>query len=394
MDDLVLDAESLFNIADVIDGYCAKQREVVNVYYAQIMALESEWRDDETFGSMVEELTSLRNKAIAAIEEVYEVYPKYFRNRAQQILDRPVYHPESTTVIGGGIPNLSYRGTSSSHRGYGTTYTGNTNNGVKGRVNSSSFDGTIGKSASSQSLFKSTSGLEKSAGNNSGGVGSTPTTTSSNISSSSQSIARCLSKTEQVWDKTSYPGGEVFDTPIETGRNLDYEQGKVEGYCNTCGVVSCENIARLAGLSVEEFEALDIAIKNDLCNKYRKGLLGRVRQGGGTSPESRKEILKHLGIDSYLEEATVDNIAKRVIEGRGVIISVRAGKLWNNGIKGLHAITVTSVMRGYDGSIQGFFICDSGRHSVSDSSAFYRVDEIQAALTPNRSMNVTTNIIR
>ena len=51
MDDLVLDADLLFNIADIIEVYCAKQREVVNVYHAQIMALESEWRDDETFGT-------------------------------------------------------------------------------------------------------------------------------------------------------------------------------------------------------------------------------------------------------------------------------------------------------------------------------------------------------
>lgn len=92
MDDLVLDAESLFNIADIIDGYCAKQREVVNVYHAQIMALESEWRDDETFGTMMQELNALRTQAIAILDEVYEVYPKYFRQRAQRILERPIYH--------------------------------------------------------------------------------------------------------------------------------------------------------------------------------------------------------------------------------------------------------------------------------------------------------------
>lgn len=107
MDDLVLDADSLFNIADIIDGYCAKQREVVSVYHAQIMALESEWRDDETFGTMVQELNALKTQAIAILDEVYETYPKYFRKRAQQILERPIYHIESSTPINYTLPQVS-----------------------------------------------------------------------------------------------------------------------------------------------------------------------------------------------------------------------------------------------------------------------------------------------
>ena len=83
MDNLTLDAESLFAIADVIDGYCAKQRETINVYYAQIMALESEWRDDETFGAIAEEIRTLKNQVLSVLEEIYSTYPKYFRNKAQ-----------------------------------------------------------------------------------------------------------------------------------------------------------------------------------------------------------------------------------------------------------------------------------------------------------------------
>lgn len=98
MDELILDPDALSNIADILDGYCAKQREIVNVFYAQIMALESEWRDDETFGSLVEELDSLRAQAISILDEVYETYPKYFRQRAQQILERPVYRAEPLII--------------------------------------------------------------------------------------------------------------------------------------------------------------------------------------------------------------------------------------------------------------------------------------------------------
>ena len=99
MDNLTLDAESLFAIADVIDGYCAKQRETINVYYAQIMALESEWRDDETFGGIAEEIRTLKNKAVAILDEIYNTYPKYFRKKAQHILERPTLNGGSSETI-------------------------------------------------------------------------------------------------------------------------------------------------------------------------------------------------------------------------------------------------------------------------------------------------------
>lgn len=150
MDDLVLDAESLFNIADIIDGYCTKQREVVNVYHAQIMALESEWRDDETFGTMVQELNGLRTQALAIIDEVYETYPKYFRARAQQILERPIYRSEGTPVfiptstIGETTRTTGYRG------GYGTNVGYGANIG-SGRSATSSSSG-VSKSSQNQEL--------------------------------------------------------------------------------------------------------------------------------------------------------------------------------------------------------------------------------------------------
>ncbi len=144
MDDLVLDAESLFNIADIIDGYCAKQREVVNGYHAQIMALESEWRDDETFGTMVQELNALRTQAITILDEVYEIYPKYFRARAQQILERPVYRSEGTPVY---IPTPTGIGTSGT-AGYGrhsSSYVGTTVSPSSNATRSSGSNVSSGK---------------------------------------------------------------------------------------------------------------------------------------------------------------------------------------------------------------------------------------------------------
>lgn len=99
MDNLLLDAETLFSTADIVDNYCARQRETINVYYAQIMALESEWEDDETFGGIVEEIRRLRSQTLAIIEQVHTTYPKYFRERAQQIIARPKFNEGGSPTI-------------------------------------------------------------------------------------------------------------------------------------------------------------------------------------------------------------------------------------------------------------------------------------------------------
>lgn len=98
MDNLLLDAETLFSTADIVDNYCARQRETINIYYAQIMALESEWADDETFGSIVKEIGRLKSQTLAIIEQVHMTYPKYFRERAQQIIARPKFNESGSST--------------------------------------------------------------------------------------------------------------------------------------------------------------------------------------------------------------------------------------------------------------------------------------------------------
>lgn len=203
---------------------------------------------------------------------------------------------------------------------------------------------------------------------------------------------RNLDKTQQGW--TSTPDGQMYNSPFKTGGQLISAQGAVPGYRNTCGVVSCANIARLAGVNMSEQQALSSALSNGWCQQQKHTLFThRVIDGGGTSPAGRQALLAHMGIDSHLEAANVNSISQRVGEGRGVIISVRAGMLWGTGENGLHAITVTSVVRNPDGSPYGFYVCDSGTNG-RDASKFYTAGEIASALTPGRPMNVTTNIIR
>ncbi len=196
--------------------------------------------------------------------------------------------------------------------------------------------------------------------------------------------ARCLQKTEQKWQEWA-AGDKAYDSPFETGKLLVSKQGSVLEYSQDCGIVASLNVARMAGLKIDEPTAVKLARQYKLCNVAREGC-----PGGGTNPEQRKELLSKMGIESTLERASIDTIAQNVSDGRGVIISVKTGELYGSNKNGLHAIVVTSVVKNSKGDINGFIVCDSN----GDSSMFYSSDDIENALTPNRPMNVTKNIIR
>ncbi len=183
-------------------------------------------------------------------------------------------------------------------------------------------------------------------------------------------------------------GGKTYNTPSETGKNLDYHQGKMKGYIGTCGLCSCENILRLAGVNVSEQDIVQFAVKNGLCKCG-----GAEEENGGTNYEGRKKILEAFGVDSSLLPQNLDSIAKAIVSGRGVIISVDAGRLWEDAryLNGLHAVTVTSVDFDAEGKIDSFHICDSGANIYD---MVVPADKLQNCLAINRKMNVTQQIIR
>lgn len=202
-----------------------------------------------------------------------------------------------------------------------------------------------------------------------------------------------LSATNQTW-ATGSDGSMVFNTPVETGRKLDSRQGKVNGFLGTCGLVSCVNVLRIAGYPATESEVVGYASSTSA--GFGRGKLCTTNSfpedNGGTSAKTRQQILQHFGIRSELREASVDNIADAVSEGRGVIISVYARMLYNgwSDHRDLHAITVTSVKKDRYGNVLGFYVCDSGTGGV-DNSKFYTTFQVENALS-GRPMNVTSII--
>ena len=206
--------------------------------------------------------------------------------------------------------------------------------------------------------------------------------------------AKELNHTLQTWEKEN-DGSMIFNTPQETGQTLDSCQGKDPAFQGTCGLVSCVNVLRLAGYPATERMLVNYASTTSA--GFARGKLCITNSfpddNGGTSALDRQKILAHFGLKNELVEANVANISKAVSEGRGVIISVYAGMLYNGWTnhRDLHAITVTSVKLDNLGNVCGFYVCDSGTGGP-DNAKYYTAQEISNALS-GRPMNVT-QIIR
>ena len=155
----------------------------------------------------------------------------------------------------------------------------------------------------------------------------------------------------------------------------------------TCGLCSCVNVLRLAGCHISEYQLVDYATKNGLCVKGKSD----PRDNGGTSYYGRERLLMAFGMESECHPADVHTLSHYVSQGRGAIISVYAGKLYNGYSDGSdsHAITVTSVKTDSDGKTIGFYVCDSNGYPAK----YYTAEQINNALT-GRPMNITKAIIR
>ena len=175
-------------------------------------------------------------------------------------------------------------------------------------------------------------------------------------------------------------GNTLFDRPGETGEMLNHDQGnavkRVEG---DCGLVSAENVARMAGKDVSEADVVDIARVNGDCDY---GIFKNPGDNGGATSEQIKDVLGRLGIDADVKEKpSVDDVAKAVESGRGVIACVRTGEFWEDPAYdgGGHAVTVTSVERGPDGDVVAFRVCDSGTGG-KDSCRAVSADLLESSL--------------
>ncbi|WP_199102594.1 calcium-binding protein [Aquitalea sp. ASV11] len=170
-------------------------------------------------------------------------------------------------------------------------------------------------------------------------------------------------------------GVDILVYGYPKANELDYMQGNaVPGFRGTCALTSIANLAIQANIALTEGQVVQRAIDNQWC------VTDPVKadyQRGGTNYLDQQALLDSYGIRNgmiagYNEQA----IANLIKGGRGVIIAVNSGQLWDDADhlgdgNTNHVVTVTGVAcDAKSGEINGFYIADSGRGLVSDMTRY------------------------
>lgn len=206
------------------------------------------------------------------------------------------------------------------------------------------------------------------------------------------------------------PGCEaalVTGDPFGNAVDMDFQQGdNPYGAHGNCGLVSIVNMLRRGELPVSEDQITKYAIDSGLCvyDPY-----GDMSENGGTTAEMRQMILAAFGIESDIgtpqNGGTIEDIADAIDSGKGVLISVNAGVLWDcddgsalvdGRVQVNHCVAVTGVARDAStGEITGIYIADSGRGLPEDACRYLTVDEVNEMYTEavGSSVNITRNPI-
>lgn len=180
-------------------------------------------------------------------------------------------------------------------------------------------------------------------------------------------------------------------------RELNHRQGDNPfGFLGTCGLVCCEDVLRQFGIDVTEAEVVRHALGRGLCT-----VTDDPAACGGTSEAWQARILSEAGIPARVEtHGGLSELAEWVQEGRGIIVEVNAGELWNDANayehgQANHAIVVTGA--GIDprsGQLLGFYVNDSGRGYPGDSGRFVPADLMQRMWVNAGGNAVLTELMR
>ncbi|HDM78584.1 MAG TPA: hypothetical protein ENG51_19295 [Deltaproteobacteria bacterium] len=153
-----------------------------------------------------------------------------------------------------------------------------------------------------------------------------------------------------------------------------------------CGVQSAQQIIHQAtGVNHGEEELLQWSIDHGYADDDSD-----PSQRGATSASTREHILDEHGVPSHRESQDMRNIQQAVAERRGVITSHDAGALWNDPhYDGAgHAVNVTGLEYGSDGSLRNVIINDTG---TGHNSERIPADRFGNSLRPSGEANVTDN---
>ncbi len=176
---------------------------------------------------------------------------------------------------------------------------------------------------------------------------------------------------------------------------LDYMQGNANpAFRGTCALTSIANVATQAQMPLSERQVLDRAVANQLCVSDP---VSDAFKKGGSNFMQQQALLSSFGLRNGLLMGYDENaIANLIRGGRGVIMAMNAGNLWGDeryrdggGVN--HVVTLTGVAcNAGDGSINGFYIADSGRGMVSDMTRYLSLADFRAAANVGNAYAIYT----
>jgi len=195
---------------------------------------------------------------------------------------------------------------------------------------------------------------------------------------------------------------------VDEYKAFNHPQGsEFDGYFKgTCGLVSCEDVLRQFGVDsltdagnqevpVNERNLIWYAVTHGLCHFGEQ-----PGENGGTSCFNQIEILRRNGVPAHFEMANdAETLATNIEQGRGVILELNAGVLWDSAAAydsggPNHAVVCTGVARDpKTGSLLGAYINDSGRGYPSDSGRFVPIDTIEDAWIKAGGGMVVTDLV-
>lgn len=208
-------------------------------------------------------------------------------------------------------------------------------------------------------------------------------------------------------DVPGCPEALVTGSPFDNADKMDFNQGDNPfSASGNCGLVSIANTLSRGGFQVSENDVTGYAINSGQCVFDPNG---PASENGGTDAVMRKNILAHFGVPSCIagprNGGNPEQLADAIDEGKGVLIGVNAGILWNDADyvdtflgmpKANHCISVTGAVRDANtGELKGFYVADSGRGLPGDANRYLTLEEFNDAYTNvmGSEANITTKPI-
>ncbi|WP_406851298.1 calcium-binding protein [Herbaspirillum huttiense] len=187
----------------------------------------------------------------------------------------------------------------------------------------------------------------------------------------------------------------TYGNPFALFHDLDNYQGDaVARYEGTSGEVCIANLATIAGMSVTEKDVVNKAIAEKLCDTTSKD----PEKRGSISVDNQLVLLKEFGLASTLAQGFDENaVARDIIKGKGVIVSVNGSRIWAKNIPknvGMtdHMIAIIGVGYGaQSGEVDGFYITDSGRGLAADTCRYVSLQTMRDCTNASGCVTITTN---